>query len=176
MYRIPYVYRKTKLLPLPLRPIKVETHFQLWGLDFIGELNPNLSGKHKWIFKTTYYFTKSVEVIFVREKTDAIIINLLEENILARFMFPRKIITDNTQAFKSTKLVQFFQNYSIEIGHSTYYYLLAANPFFFSIALKSCLHPLSYYDKSLSHCADGHSSHFYDHYNSISTQFSQLQV
>ena len=42
---------------------------------------------------------------------------------------------------------------------------------FFSITLKSCLHPLSYYDKPLSHCANGHSSHFCDHYNSISTQF-----
>ena len=48
--------------------------------------------------------------------------------------------------------------------------MLAANPIF-SIALKSCLHPLSYYDKPLSHCANGHSSHFCDHYNSISTQF-----
>jgi hypothetical protein len=48
--------------------------------------------------------------------------------------------------------------------------VLAANPFFFLIALKSCLHPLSYYDKPLSHCDNGHSSYFCDHYNSISTE------
>ena len=53
--------------------------------------------------------------------------------------------------------------------------LLAANPIFL-ITLKSCLHPLRYHDKSLSHCANGHVSRFFNHYNSISTQFSQLQM
>ena len=33
-----------------------------------------------------------------------------------------------------------------------------------------------YHDKTLSHCASRHSSHFCDNYNSISFQFSQLQV
>jgi hypothetical protein len=51
---------KTKLMPLPLRPIRVDTHFQQWGLDFIGEINPNSSGKHKWILIDIYYFTKWV--------------------------------------------------------------------------------------------------------------------
>ena len=49
--------------------------------------------------------------------------------------------------------------------------IVGSQPNFFSIALESCLHPLSYYDKPLSHCANGHSSYFFDHYNSISTQF-----
>jgi len=52
--------RKHKILPLPLRPIKVEELFQSWGLDFIGEINPKSSGQHKWILLATYYFTKWV--------------------------------------------------------------------------------------------------------------------
>jgi hypothetical protein len=48
--------------------------------------------------------------------------------------------------------------------------LVGSQPNFFSIALKSCLHLLSYYDKPLSHCDNGHSSYFCDHYNSISTE------
>jgi hypothetical protein len=111
-----------KLFPLPLRPIKVETPFQQWGLDFIGEINPNSSGQHKWILTATNYFTKWVESIPTRETTDTIIIKFLEENILARFGCPRKIIIDNSQAFKSSKMVQFCQNYNIELGHSTTYY------------------------------------------------------
>jgi hypothetical protein len=113
---------KQKLQPLPLRPVKEETPFQQWGLDFIGEIYPNSSGKHKWILTATNYFTKWVEEIPTRETTDSIIIKFLEENILARFGCPRKIITDNSQAFKSSKLLQFCQNYNIEMGHSTAYY------------------------------------------------------
>ena len=48
--------------------------------------------------------------------------------------------------------------------------IVGSQPNFFSIALKSCLHPLLYYDKPLSHCANGHSSYFCDHYNSISIE------
>jgi hypothetical protein len=83
-------------LPLPLKPIKVETPFQQWGLDFIGKINPNSSGQHKWILTTTYYFTKWVEVIPTREATDKVIIKFLEENILAIFGCPRKILDDNS--------------------------------------------------------------------------------
>jgi hypothetical protein len=46
----------------------------------------------------------------------------LEENILARFGCPRKIVTDNAQAFKSMAMISFCQKYNIVLGHSTTYY------------------------------------------------------
>jgi hypothetical protein len=46
----------------------------------------------------------------------------LEENILARFGCPRKIVTDNAQAFKSMAMISFCQKYNIVLGHSTAYY------------------------------------------------------
>ena len=52
-----------KLLPLSLKPIFVEAHFQQRGLDFIGEINPSSYGQHKWILTTTDYFTKWIEAI-----------------------------------------------------------------------------------------------------------------
>jgi hypothetical protein len=44
---------KHKLLSLPLKPINANSMFQQWGLDFIGEINPPSSGKHKWIITTS---------------------------------------------------------------------------------------------------------------------------
>jgi hypothetical protein len=82
-------------MPLPLKPISVETPFQQWGLDFIGEIHPPSSGQHKWILTTTDYFTKWIEVVPTRQATDVVIIKFLETNILSRFGCPRKIITDN---------------------------------------------------------------------------------
>jgi hypothetical protein len=113
---------KKKLFPLALKPIKVETPFQQWGLEFIGEINMNSSGQHKWILTARDYFTKWVDAIPTREATDTVIIKFQEENILAKFGCPRKIIVGNAHAFKSAKLVKFFQDYNIDLGHSTTYY------------------------------------------------------
>ena len=44
---------KRKLLPFPLKPISVESPFQQWGLDFIGEIHPPSYAQHKWILTTT---------------------------------------------------------------------------------------------------------------------------
>jgi hypothetical protein len=101
---------KQKLPSFPLVPIKVEAPFQQWGLDFIGEIHPASSAQHKWILTATYYFSKWVEAIPTRFSTDAVVIKFLEENILARFGCPRKIITDNAQAFKSLAMIDFVKN------------------------------------------------------------------
>jgi transposase InsO family protein len=50
------------------------------------------------------------------------VIDFLEENILSRFVCPRKIVIDNAQAFKSMAMVRFFQKYNIILDHSTTYY------------------------------------------------------
>jgi hypothetical protein len=113
---------KHKLPALPLVPIKTKAPFQQWGLDFIGEINPHSSAQHKWILTATDYFTKWVEAIPTRKATDSVVMDFLEENILSRFSFPRKIVTDNAQAFKSMAMVRFFQKYNIMLNHSMAYY------------------------------------------------------
>jgi hypothetical protein len=91
---------KHKLPSLPLVPIKVETPFQQWGLDFIGEIHPPSSAQHKWILTATDIFLNGWKQ-FLPNFTDAVVIKFLEENIITRFGCPRKIITDNAQDFKS---------------------------------------------------------------------------
>jgi hypothetical protein len=113
---------KQKVSALPLVPVKTEAPFQQWGLDFIGEIHPHSSAQHKWILTATDYFTKWVEAIPTRNATDAVVISFLEENILSRFGCPRKIVTDNAQAFKSMAMIRFCQKYNIVLGHSTTYY------------------------------------------------------
>eukprot|EP00253_Pinus_taeda_P007815 PITA_07815 len=114
--------RKRQLLPLPLRPIATERPFQQWGLDFIGEINPSSSGQHRWILTATNYFTKWIEAIPCRQANDSTIIQFLETNILARFGFPDKIITNNAAAFRSKNMVSLCHKFHITLGHSTAYY------------------------------------------------------
>eukprot|EP00253_Pinus_taeda_P023972 PITA_23972 len=56
------------------------------------------------------------------QSKDSTIIQFLESNILSRFGFPEKIITNNTAAFKSKKIINFCHKYHISLGHSTAYY------------------------------------------------------
>ena len=113
---------KRKLVPLPLNPISVEAPFQQWGLDFIGEINPNCSGQHSWILTSTNYFTKWIEAIPTRRATDVVIMGFLEENILARFGCPERIMTDNAATFKSKNILSFCHKYHINLNHSIAYY------------------------------------------------------
>jgi len=113
---------RNKLLPLPVKPIVVESPFQQWKLYFIGEIHPSLSRQHKWILTGTNYFTKWIEVVPTRQATDATIIQFLENNILSLFGCPQKIITDNVVAFKSKNMIEFCYKYNIILSHSTAYY------------------------------------------------------
>jgi len=78
-------------------------------LDFIGEIHPPSRGKHRWILTTTHYFTKWIDAIPTRNPTAKVIINFLEENTFSRFGCPRKLITDNAQAFKYSSMIDFYE-------------------------------------------------------------------
>jgi hypothetical protein len=110
---------KQNILTLPLIPVKFEAPFQQWGLEFIGEIHSQSSAQHRRIMTTTDYFTKWVEAIPTWNATYSVVMNVLEENILARFGCPRKIVTDNAKAFIYMAMINFFQKYNIMLGHST---------------------------------------------------------
>ena len=112
-------YGKRKLMPLALNTILVEVPFQQWGLDSIGQINPNYSGQHKWILTASDYFTKWIEDRPTRRNTYVAIMYFLENNILLKFGYPRRLVTDNAQAFKSKKMIIFCHKYHISLNHST---------------------------------------------------------
>ena len=96
---------KRKLVALPLVPSIIPAPFLQWGLDFVGEIHPTLGNQHRWILTATYYFTKWVEAILVRNATDSVVIKFIEENIVSKFGFPTKVVTDNAAAFSSVKII-----------------------------------------------------------------------
>jgi transposase InsO family protein len=65
---------------------------------------------------------KWVEAIPTQNAIDSVVVNFLEGNILSRFGCSQKIVTDNSQAFKSMEMISFCQKYNIVLGHSTTYY------------------------------------------------------
>ena len=57
-----------------------------------------------------------------RTATHKVVIKFMEDNILARFGCPRKIITYNAQAFKYGTMINVCRIYNSILGHSTAYY------------------------------------------------------
>lgn len=100
----------------------MEEPFKRWGLDFIGEIHLP-SGQHKQILTAIDYYTKWVESILTHIATDSMVIKFLEENYFARFGCSKKIVTDNDEAFKSAKLIDFFPEEQHHIG--SLYHLLS---------------------------------------------------
>lgn len=99
---------KQKVQSLPLQPVVSSAPFQQWGLDFIREINPHSSGQHKYILTAT----------------DKVTMNFISDNICSRFGCPRKLVTGNAQAFKSTAMIELCNKYNIILMHSTPYYPL----------------------------------------------------
>jgi hypothetical protein len=104
-----------------------KTHHCSWTFSTVGPRlhwrnHPSSSGQHKWILTTTDYFTKWIEAIPTRNATDKVIMDFLEGHIFSRFGCPKKLVTDNAQAFKSNSMIDFCNKYNIKLVHSTPYY------------------------------------------------------
>ena len=91
----------------------MQTPFQLWGIDFIGEISNKSSGGHSWILNATDYFTKWVEAIPTRNATSKVVINFILNNIITRFGCPKKIVIDNAMCFRSEEYKEFCREYGI---------------------------------------------------------------
>ena len=50
------------------------------------------------------------------------VIKFLEENIFRRFGCPKRLVVDNAQVFRSARLQDFCQKYSVILSHSTTYH------------------------------------------------------
>eukprot|EP00253_Pinus_taeda_P009301 PITA_09301 len=109
-------------MSLPLKPIHASGPFQQWGLDFIGEINPNSSGQHRWILVANYYFTKWIEAIPTRKVDHHVIMRFLTENIFTKFGCPHKFVTDNAASFRAKEMVDMCDSMGIKLVHSTSYY------------------------------------------------------
>ena len=105
-----------------MNPLHTNGPFQQWGLDFLGEINPQSSGHHKWILVATDYFSKWIEVIPTKNANHQVIIKFLNENIFTRFGCPTKLVTNNVAAFRAEELVDMCESMGIQLVHSTSYY------------------------------------------------------
>ena len=105
-----------------LQPVTIENPFEQWGLDVVGEINPNSSKLHKYIHTTTDYYCKWIEAMPLKVINNTEVIQFLQQNIVARFGVPYCLVFNNAKYFSSLKIVEFDLKYNINIKYSTNYY------------------------------------------------------
>ena len=88
----------------PLHPVGVYWPFQVWGLDFVGPINPNSAKGHKFILIDVEYFSKWAEATPVRRQTGECVAQFVKESVICRFGVPHKMITDNGTPFMGWQL------------------------------------------------------------------------
>jgi hypothetical protein len=91
-----------------LQPVTISRPFEQWGIDVIGEINPNSSKKHKYILDyATNYFTRWSESIPLTHINEKVVIQFLEKHIITRFGVPYVLVFYNVAYFSSTLLTEF---------------------------------------------------------------------
>jgi hypothetical protein len=101
---------------------QVDYPFQQWGLDIIGEINPNSSQLHKYILKATDYFTRWTEAIPLKVVNEDQVISFLNSHIVTRFGVPQSLVFDNEKYFSSLKLTEYALENNIKMKYAANYY------------------------------------------------------
>ncbi|PKU62386.1 hypothetical protein MA16_Dca027399 [Dendrobium catenatum] len=91
-------------------------------MDIIRMIDPPSVRGHRFILAATDYFLKWAEAIPLRNVTSHHVLKFFHDHIVYRFGIPRRIISDNGSAFKSTKINSFVRRHNIDWRYSTIYY------------------------------------------------------
>ena len=105
----------------PLKPVIISEPFEQWGIDIIGEINPNSSLQHKYILTATDYFTRWVEAIPLRKFNEDAVMDFLQNHIITRFGVPISLFFYNASYFSSIRLTAFDNERGIKLHYFVNY-------------------------------------------------------
>ena len=76
----------------PLKPVIISEPFEQWGIDIIGEINPNSSLQHKYILTATNYFIRWFKAIPLRKVNEDAGMDFLQNHIVTSFGVPISLV------------------------------------------------------------------------------------
>ena len=88
------------------------------SLDFIGP-KATRSGEMKWILTFLDEYSRYLEAFVVEHLDSETAIDVLSNQVFARFGLPNKVHSDRGKAFMSTEIQQFLDGCGVEISHSS---------------------------------------------------------
>ena len=107
--------------PQLLHPTMLSWPFETWGLDVIGPFKPPSSRFHQYTLAGTYYFSKWVKAVPLKEVRALDVVNFIKNHIIYRYGVPSKIIYDNALYFKNQSMWKLIEKYKFRHGRSASY-------------------------------------------------------
>jgi hypothetical protein len=105
----------------PLNPIMLLSPFEKWGIDFIGPVNPTSGKRNCYMILATDYATKWVEAKATRKNDSKVAAAFLFDQILIRFGYPLKLVSDQGMHFLNVLIRKLTKQYHITHGKTTPY-------------------------------------------------------
>jgi hypothetical protein len=116
-------FRDVQLAPTTmLHPIIKPCQFCGWTLYFISEIHLASSKGHRFVLVATYYFTKWMEAVPLKNMTHKEVIHFILEHIVHRFGIPQTLTTNQGSSFMSDQVCEFAESLKIKLlSYSPYY-------------------------------------------------------
>jgi hypothetical protein len=105
----------------PLNPIMPLSPFEKWGIDFIGPVNATSGKRNCYIILATDYAMKWVEAKATRKNNLKVAAAFLFNQILMRFWYPLKLVSDQGTHFLNVLIPALMERYHITHGKTTRY-------------------------------------------------------
>jgi hypothetical protein len=102
-----------------IHPIIKSWSFRGWGLDFIGQIHPPSSKRHRFVLVATDYFSKYTEVVPLKSMTHKELIEFIMEYISHRFGIPQSLTNDQGTSLVSSQVREFIESYNIRLLNSS---------------------------------------------------------
>jgi hypothetical protein len=119
-------FRDVQLAPAAtLYPIIKPCPFCNWALDFVGQIHPASSKGHRFMLVATYYFTKWIEAVPLKNMTHKEVIHFILDHIVHRFSIPQTLTMDQGLSFMSHQVCEFVESLKIKLLSSSPYYAQA---------------------------------------------------
>jgi len=107
--------------PVPLNVLVAPWPFSMWGIDVIGAIEPKASNENHFILVAIEYFTKWVEAASYASMTRNVVIRFIKKEIICRYGFPRKIITNNATNLNNKMMKEVCEDFKIQHHNSIPY-------------------------------------------------------
>jgi hypothetical protein len=108
-----------------LHPIIKPWSFHGWALDFVGQIHPASSKRHRFMLVAMDYFTKWMEIVPLKNMMHREVIHFTSEHIAHRFGIPQTLTTDQGMLFMSHQVREFAESLKIKLLNSSPYYAQA---------------------------------------------------